>query len=120
MTWKINGGSPGIGYEVTEKTVTLFNGFQVESTLTMVSIIRNKSSEIVCNASNSLGSIQSVSNVIIDCKSIIFISSSHLHTSAMYFYASSSFLSPDSVKASKTEIYLFTSILKIPMFIKRH
>ena len=69
ITWNVNGAVPNIGYTVNERITSLYNGIQVESTLTMISITRNKSSIITCNATNSLGTIQSISNVIINCKS---------------------------------------------------
>ena len=67
IAWNINGKVPGSGYSVSEKTTPIFNGFQIESTLTLLSITRNRSNIFGCNVTNSLGTIQSKSNLIINC-----------------------------------------------------
>ena len=67
IAWNINGKVPGSGYSVSEKTTPIFNGFQIESTLTLLSITRNRSTIFGCNVTNSLGTIQSMSNLIVNC-----------------------------------------------------
>ena len=68
VTWHVNGGTVGEGYAVHEKAKDLGNGYQIESTITMVGIKRNKSSLLSCNASNAIGSITSLAYIIISCK----------------------------------------------------
>ena len=53
---------------VHEKAKNFGNGYQIESTITMVGITRNKSSSLSCNASNVIGSSISLAYVIINCK----------------------------------------------------
>ncbi len=44
------------------------SGFTVESTLTMVGILRSKAGLLACNASNVIGSQQFAAKVFIHCK----------------------------------------------------
>ena len=67
ISWDINRKLPGRGYLVSEKTTPLFNGFEIKSTLMLLSITRDKSSTFGCIATSSLGTIQSMSNLIVNC-----------------------------------------------------
>lgn len=73
ITWMVNGALPGEGLSVQQKVTKLHIGYEVESTLKISSITRNRSSIISCNAVNSFGNISSASNIIINCKFVLFL-----------------------------------------------